>query len=100
MPANSVTGAAATGDALSAGSATHAGGDGDFSWTGYPYDLGQVATAHGATLGLADGSTLVDFAGGGVVFGDPQINQPVSEQLRQLPLSNRSFLSRPLAALV
>ncbi|MEV4619239.1 aminotransferase class III-fold pyridoxal phosphate-dependent enzyme [Asanoa sp. NPDC049573] len=64
---------------------------------GYPPDLGIVTGAHGATFDLAAGGSAVDLAGGGWGYGDPLVVAAVAAQLARLPLSTRSFLSRPLA---
>jgi acetylornithine/succinyldiaminopimelate/putrescine aminotransferase len=64
---------------------------------GYPGGLGTIVGGRGARLDLASGGSLIDLAGGGLGYADPRVCGPVAEQLRHLPLSTRSFLSRPLA---
>lgn len=66
----------------------------------YPQNLGTIVGAHGATLHLEDGTSVVDLASDSFCYGDTRIVRPVAEQLRRLPLSNRTFFSRPLAMLV
>ena len=56
-------------------------------------------SAQGATLRIAGGSELIDFASGGFRHSDPRLRARVEEQLRRLPLSGRVFFSRPLAEL-
>jgi len=56
-----------------------------------------VHSASGATVRLVDGREIIDLASGGFGYTDPRVTEAVAAQLRRLPLSPRTFLSRPLA---
>lgn len=56
-----------------------------------------VLSAAGATVRLVDGREFLDFASGGFGYSEPRVTAAVAAQLRRLPLSSRTFLSRPLA---
>jgi acetylornithine/succinyldiaminopimelate/putrescine aminotransferase len=58
-----------------------------------------LRSASGATVRLADGREVIDLASGGFGYTDPRVTEAVAGQLRRLPLSSRTFLSRPLAEL-
>lgn len=59
-----------------------------------------AVAADGATVRTADGRALIDLASGGFGYNHPRVRAQVAQQLRDLPLSSRMFLSRPLALLV
>jgi putrescine aminotransferase len=63
-------------------------------------DAGVAVSATGATVRTSDGRELVDLASGGFGYGDRRVLERVEAQMREMPLSSRHFLSRPLAALV
>lgn len=63
-------------------------------------DAGVSVSAAGATVRTSDGRALVDLASGGFGYGDRRVLDRVESQMRQMSLSSRHFLSRPLAALV
>jgi putrescine aminotransferase len=65
-------------------------------------DLGSpVAIAtHGATIRNSEERELIDFASGGLGYCHPAVVARVARQFRELPLSSRMFLSRPLSLFV
>jgi acetylornithine/succinyldiaminopimelate/putrescine aminotransferase len=63
-------------------------------------DAGVAVSAAGATVRTSDGRELVDLSSGGFGYGDRRVLECVEAQMREMPLSSRHFLSRPLATLV
>lgn len=63
-------------------------------------NAGTAVAARGSTVQTLDGRSVIDFASGSFGYGHPHVRARLAEQIRELPLSSRMFLSRPLAMLV